>query len=597
MVRVLLMILVLINISLASEIKWLSFKEGLEKAKKERKLIIIDIYAQWCHWCNVMENTTYRNKTVIEKIEEDFIPVRVDAEKEPDINKRYNQGGLPTTVILSPDGNILFGTGRYIPPEDMVKLLNFFSSLSENEIKEYEDKTKLRIKAKLKHFSKKTREKEISSKLIKKTFKVVKIRFDKKLGGFSGAPKFPIKELPYFLMLYTLFDNDEIGSWVVKTLDGYAKLIDKVEGGIFRYSTTAYWTFPHYEKLLKDQADLSVLFFNGYSFTGKSRFLQYANSIVRFTKEKLLDKNRFVFYNSQGADIVDENGTLLMSGEEFFTKSKEDRETIISILGYSPKIEKSVYFSNNALMVKALFFSYAYNNSREDRVIAEKVLENIEKLGWTKKGIRYSPDINKYFLNTQVYTVEAYLTGYQTTGKTVYLEKAERLMGVILDKYYSEKNGIFTDLNDTGISLKHISFIDDIINLNYRVAKNLYKLYLFTGKDLYKEKADSVIKRLPDKPNLSVALAYYLYFKPPVVIHFIGKTYPYRDTFTVFPFWSFSHFININDKNRIKALGYKIPKDKAVFICNTNICFKRLKSEENLKREVFSIFKAYKELR
>jgi len=100
----------------AEGIKWLDFETGLKKAKEEKKLILMDIYAEWCHWCNVMENSTYRDKEVIELINRYYIPVRVNAEKFPNINKKYNQGGLPSTVFLDWDGNIIWGA-IYLSPD------------------------------------------------------------------------------------------------------------------------------------------------------------------------------------------------------------------------------------------------------------------------------------------------------------------------------------------------------------------------------------------------------------------------------------------------------------------------------------------------
>ena len=596
MKKVFLIFLLVFSLSFASEIKWYSFKEGLKKAQEEKKLVLMDIYAQWCHWCNVIENTTYRDKKVISIIEKYYIPIRVDAEKYPDINKKYNQGGLPTTVILTSKGEILWGSGRYISPEDMVRLLRYFVSLPEEEIKQIAERNKLRKEAFLRRFSKKIKEKEISPIVIKKTFRYVDLKFDEEYGGFLGSPKFPVDELPYFLMLYALFDNDVAYKMVKKTLDGYSKIIDPVEGGIYRYSTTEYWTHPHYEKLLKDQGEISILFFNGYSFTGDKKYKEYALSLINFALNKLYDRKKDLFYNSQGADIVDENGTILMSGEEFFPKGKEERETIVSVLGYGPNIEKSIYFSTNTLISNALFYAYAYTKEEKYKDIALKTLNSILKKGLTKEGVKYAPDIEKYYLHTQVYTLETLLTAYQITGNISYLKTAKKLVNILLKNYYSQKTKIFTDKDDVGLSFDHISFMDDLINLNYKISKQLYKLSLFTGEEYYKEIADNTIKRLPAKGNLSVALAYYLYLDPPIALHVIGNSINKSiKAFKVFPFWAFSHFLPLKDKARIEKLGYKA--EKGIFVCNPNICFKKIDEKSEIKKEVFGILKSYKKMK
>ncbi len=593
-IRVFLILLFIFSFSFSSEIHWFSFEEGLKKAKEENKLVLVDIYAQWCHWCNVIENTTYRDKRVIKVIKKYFIPVRVDAEKRPDINKRYNQGGLPTTVILYPDGSIIWGYSRYISPDRMMKLLSYFASLDKKQIIKLVEKNKLRQERFLKRFEKKLKEKEISKAFIEKTFRYIKIRFDEEYGGFKGAPKFPIDDLPYFLILYSLFNDENTINMLEKTLDGYEQIIDRVEGGIFRYSTTQYWSYPHYEKLLKDQADISVLFFNVYSYTGRRRYLRDALLLVDFVKNKLYEPDYVFFFNSQGADIVDDEETILMSGEDFFPRDKEERDTIVSILGYSPKIEKSVYFSNNALAVKSFLYAYSYTGKDEYKNIALKVLKNIIDKGLTDKGVIYSPDIKKFFLNTQVYFLEALLTAYQTTGEEKYLTLGERLVSILNRYYFSKKTGVYTDMNDAGIGFKRISFIDNLLKLNYRLAKSLYKLYLFTGKDKCKKRANSLIKKFPDKVNLDTALAYYLYLYPPVGIHMISIGDKYlKEAFSIFPFWSFSHFLN-RKSPYTESLGYK--KD-GIYLCNTDICFYKVKDIKNLRKKVFKIFKSYREMR
>src|SRR3990172_5063168 len=105
------------------EIKWQDWgKEAFQRAEAENKLILLAIGAGWCHWCHVMDNTTYADPAVVEAVNRDFVPVRVDNDKRPDINDRYNQGGWPTTAFVTPDGELLAG-GTYIPPEQMVQLL------------------------------------------------------------------------------------------------------------------------------------------------------------------------------------------------------------------------------------------------------------------------------------------------------------------------------------------------------------------------------------------------------------------------------------------------------------------------------------------
>ncbi len=586
-------ILLFFNLSFAENIKWYSYNEGLKIAREKNKLILIDIYAQWCHWCNVLKNTTYKDKEVIKIVKKYYIPVHIDAEKDVELNKKYNQGGLPTTLILTPNEEVVFGYARYIPPDKMKKILLKYANLSPEEIKSYIQARKKKENRKIKRIIRKLNEKRINYKIILKTFNYVKFKFDKNLGGYRGSPKFPLYNLGYFLMMHSIFDDDKTKEMLIKTADGYGKLIDKVEGGIFRYSTNAYWTEPHYEKLLRDQANLSLFFFNVYSYTESEKYLNYANSLIKFSKNKLLNKKDGYFFNSQGADIVDENGNLLLTGEEFFILNERERNKIVKKLGYAPKIEKSIYFSSNSLIARALLYSYIYNNNFEDKELALNLIDKINKDGFTEKGIKYSKNIDKYFLDTQVYYLEALLTAYQITGNDKYLNRALKLAEIIR-KNYKSKLGIYTDLNDINLNPNRISFIDDLFTLNYRLAKAFYKLYIFTNREIYLNEMKSIIKKLPNKATPVIALAYYLYLKPPIAMHIVGKNKSklINKSFKILPYWVFPHFIEFKNKKKIEMLGYKLPKETTIFVCNSSICFKALK-EKDIKREIFFILKNF----
>ncbi|MDD5763419.1 MAG: DUF255 domain-containing protein, partial [bacterium] len=104
-------------------IRWSDWEPGaLARAGAEGKLIFLDIGATWCHWCHVLDQTSLADPRVVRMLNEDFVSVRVDTDKRPDINDRYNQGGWPTTAVLHPDGRLLTGA-TYLPPDALAGLL------------------------------------------------------------------------------------------------------------------------------------------------------------------------------------------------------------------------------------------------------------------------------------------------------------------------------------------------------------------------------------------------------------------------------------------------------------------------------------------
>ena len=89
----------------AHEVPWLEWgAEALERARPEDKPVLLSISAVWCHWCHVMDETTYSDQRVIELLPSGFIPVRIDSDVRPDVDARYNAGGWPPTATLGADG-------------------------------------------------------------------------------------------------------------------------------------------------------------------------------------------------------------------------------------------------------------------------------------------------------------------------------------------------------------------------------------------------------------------------------------------------------------------------------------------------------------
>src|SRR5580704_10128307 len=93
------------------------------RAKAERRYVILDGAAEWCHWCHVMEATTYHDPKVKELLDARFIAVKVDVDARPDVEERYADWGWPATVIFSPDAEELGKLRGYVAPEELLRVL------------------------------------------------------------------------------------------------------------------------------------------------------------------------------------------------------------------------------------------------------------------------------------------------------------------------------------------------------------------------------------------------------------------------------------------------------------------------------------------
>ena len=108
-----------------NEIHWLNYEDGYQKSLSENKIAILDFYADWCPPCRRMENETYNNEEVIEMMK-NFVAIKINVYKQPDIANLYNVSSIPTIVYLK-DGKEVYRTVGYRNAEqflaDMEKVL------------------------------------------------------------------------------------------------------------------------------------------------------------------------------------------------------------------------------------------------------------------------------------------------------------------------------------------------------------------------------------------------------------------------------------------------------------------------------------------
>jgi thioredoxin-related protein len=110
-----------------TEIKWYSAQEGLALGKAKGKKVFMNFFADWCAYCKKMEQTTFKDPRVIDLLNEAYISVRVDTEKEQDLARAYFVRGLPTSWFLSETGEKISNLPGYVEPDMLLKILTFIS--------------------------------------------------------------------------------------------------------------------------------------------------------------------------------------------------------------------------------------------------------------------------------------------------------------------------------------------------------------------------------------------------------------------------------------------------------------------------------------
>ena len=255
--------------------------EAFEKARREDKPIFLSIGYSTCHWCHVMEHESFENEEIAALVNRWFVPIKVDREERPDIDRIYMQyvqattggGGWPMSVWLTPELKPFVG-GTYFPPDNRYGRAGFplvLERIAEAWKNEREKilSTSAGIMDQLRAQAEAagTGADRIEASVMDSAFNQFRRAFDSKLGGFGAAPKFPRPSVHNFLLRYwKRTGRDEARDMVVETLLAMEKggMHDQLGGGFHRYSVDEYWFVPHFEKMLYDQAQVAISYLEAF---------------------------------------------------------------------------------------------------------------------------------------------------------------------------------------------------------------------------------------------------------------------------------------------------------------------------------------------
>ncbi|MDA8194762.1 MAG: DUF255 domain-containing protein [Thermaerobacter sp.] len=401
----------------AHRIQWQEWGSGaFAQAERQDKPILLSISAVWCHWCHVMDETTYSDNAIITRINRDFIPVRVDNDQRPDVNLRYNMGGWPTTALLTPGGEILTG-GTYINPEQMAALLSqvldywaanrdtIRNSLAEPPAPALSDPQQPPEQASTQ-----------TAESLEAVMESIRQQFDRAYGGLGNFPKFPQPDVwELALARFTATGDAWAAGMAVRTLDAMAGggMYDAMAGGFFRYSTTREWTIPHYEKMLEDNAVLARLYLRAFQILGDETYRQIAEHTLQWANRSLLSPEG-LWGGSQDAD------------EEYYKLPAEEREKA------KPPFADTVFHTNwNAMMISTQLLASSLINPAHYTPIALTALEALWDRMWDPAvGLHHFDDGTPQLpglLTDIVHLSHALLDGYEFTGDAVYLERCREL--------------------------------------------------------------------------------------------------------------------------------------------------------------------------
>jgi uncharacterized protein YyaL (SSP411 family) len=260
--------------------------DAFARAAAERKPVLLSIAATWCGACHEMDRTTYADPAVAALVRERFVPVRVDADRRPDINDRYNLGGWPTTAFLTPEGGLITG-GTFVAaaamPGVLARVAAEFARM--DAVAEFRSAA-FGAQAAGADATETADDPGLDDRVIEGVF----ASFDDRYGGFGIEPKFP-HTAPLHLAM-ALFRDTEDPRWqtiVERTLDAMADgpLWDSSGGGFFRYASARDWQLPHREKLLETNAAILRACAEAAITFGRSVDRDRCANIARFITARL----------------------------------------------------------------------------------------------------------------------------------------------------------------------------------------------------------------------------------------------------------------------------------------------------------------------
>ncbi|OJD18288.1 hypothetical protein AJ78_01664 [Emergomyces pasteurianus Ep9510] len=320
--------------------------DAIALAKKLNRMVFLSIGYSACHWCHVMEKESFMSPEVAAILNKSFIPIKLDREERPDIDEVYmnyvqattGSGGWPLNVFLTPDLEPVFG-GTYWPGPHSSTVpalggegqINFIDILE--KLRDVWQTQQLRCRESAKDITKQLREfaeegthskqkdadgdEDLEVDLLEEAYQHFASRYDSVNGGFSGSPKFPTPANLSFLVHLSRYPSavaDIVGydecaraiEMATKTLISMSRggIHDQIGHGFARYSVTADWSLPHFEKMLYDQAQLLDVYVDAFDSAHDPELLGAIYDIATYITSPPILSPTGGFHSSEDADSL-----------------------------------------------------------------------------------------------------------------------------------------------------------------------------------------------------------------------------------------------------------------------------------------------------
>ena len=523
----------------------------LNSAKENGKLIFLSIGYSTCHWCHVMEKQSFVDEEVAALLNQHYVSIKVDREQLPDIDAYYSNAleavvgssGWPVSVVLDPQGNILF-INSYLDQPKLLKLLARFASLWERKPSALKSNAAL-IAQLINVQSSPEVTTEWNDELLDEAEKTLLGLLDRQAGGFAGEQKFPAEASLFFMLnrieKSSATDTPALSEAFQQQLKAMARggLYDHVHGGFHRYSTDSQWQVPHYEKMLYNQAQLMIVYSRAYRLFGDPLYRFVVKDMADFLRNWMYEAGAG-FYSAIDADYQgheglyylwsqDELGRLLTPTNNLKTYSFEQGDLLGVILGEPeseasllarnkllqarktksrPHIDKKIITAWNAQMVWAFAEAYTATGDEVYRQWAEGSIallweNHFDSADGRLIRSRYMAEAAAQGrLDDYAYLAMALVKVYDINSDEQWLERAEYVGKAAVDLFMDEDGGFYlsakTDEVESHVTRVKSQRDGELLPAGAVLADVLRKLYKRTGDNQYRDlmkRAETFLKK------------------------------------------------------------------------------------------------------
>ncbi|RAJ08575.1 hypothetical protein LX64_01228 [Chitinophaga skermanii] len=466
-------------------INWQNFdKSAFQQAMQQNKPLLLDLGASWCHWCHVMDDSTYENPTIVQYINDYYIPTRANQDKRPDLYAKYKDYGWPATIIFSPEGNEVYKEAGYISPETFLPILQ--TQLHSSPITNTINNSPINYQAWT----------PAVKKYILDNFYYY---LDTTLGAYDMSQKY-IEYDGIDYAMYAAPTNKILARWLQTSITQSFNLNDTAWGGVYQYSTNRDWQHPHYEKLLGIQARYLKMYARYYALKKDASTLARLNQINSYLQTFLASPNG-LYYNSQDADLI-----AGQHAAAFFTSSSAER-----LHQGIPRIDSACYAKENAQLAEAFLYSWAATGDTSYLQKAKKILTTLTTVYNAPNGGVYH-DLQHtnlpLALGDQLYFANALLLYYQASGDTGALHKSVALAQWMQTHLLAPPGGLESYERANAVLPPGIVMAENIDACRFfnRLSYNSDKSFKSTAQQIFRYLTQpSLLKHIIAEPGLLLA--------------------------------------------------------------------------------------------